>query len=124
MSYNKQTWQTGDIITADKLNHMEDGIASGGVFLVTATDSGEQNIFTIDKSYSEIIAALNNGQIPMLLSRNDIYPLITASYSDEYVIFGRINISAADITQISYGVLNGENTAQRTMKRVTLGSQS
>lgn len=30
MSYTKQTWYTGDIITADKLNHMEDGIASGG----------------------------------------------------------------------------------------------
>lgn len=26
MSYTKQNWQTGDIITAEKLNHMEDGI--------------------------------------------------------------------------------------------------
>ena len=31
MSYEKQTWVTGEIVTADKLNHMEDGIASGGV---------------------------------------------------------------------------------------------
>lgn len=30
MSYEKQTWATGDIITADKLNHMEDGIAGAG----------------------------------------------------------------------------------------------
>ena len=30
MSYTKQTWQTGDTITAAKLNHMEDGIAAGG----------------------------------------------------------------------------------------------
>lgn len=30
MSYEKQTWATGDIVTADKLNHMEDGIAAGG----------------------------------------------------------------------------------------------
>lgn len=30
MAYEKQTWQTGDVITADKLNHIEDGIASGG----------------------------------------------------------------------------------------------
>lgn len=28
MSYNKTTWQNGDVITADKLNHMEDGIDS------------------------------------------------------------------------------------------------
>lgn len=31
MSYEKQTWNCGDVVTADKLNHMEDGIASGGV---------------------------------------------------------------------------------------------
>lgn len=26
MTYVKQTWQTGDVITAEKLNHMENGI--------------------------------------------------------------------------------------------------
>jgi len=26
MTYVKQTWQTGDVITAEKLNHIEDGI--------------------------------------------------------------------------------------------------
>lgn len=31
MSYTKQTWSCGETITADKLNHMEDGIESGGV---------------------------------------------------------------------------------------------
>lgn len=30
MSYEKQTWVTGDVITAEKLNHMEEGISSGG----------------------------------------------------------------------------------------------
>ena len=30
MSYTKQTWATGDTVTADKLNHMEDGIDSAG----------------------------------------------------------------------------------------------
>lgn len=30
MSYVKNTWAKGDIITAEKLNHMEDGIAGGG----------------------------------------------------------------------------------------------
>ena len=35
MSYEKQTWQTGDIITAEKLNHMEDGITSAQVYSVS-----------------------------------------------------------------------------------------
>ena len=26
MAYEKQTWTTGEVITAEKLNHMEDGI--------------------------------------------------------------------------------------------------
>ena len=30
MAYEKQTWKTGDVITEEKLNHMEDGIATGG----------------------------------------------------------------------------------------------
>lgn len=28
--YEKQTWVTGEVITKEKLNHMEDGIASAG----------------------------------------------------------------------------------------------
>ncbi len=28
--YSKQTWNTGDVITEEKLNHMEDGISTGG----------------------------------------------------------------------------------------------
>ena len=28
MSYVKNTWTTGDVITAEKLNHIEDGVAS------------------------------------------------------------------------------------------------
>lgn len=30
MSYDKYTWQTGETITAEKMNHIEDGIAEGG----------------------------------------------------------------------------------------------
>lgn len=36
--YEKQTWKTGDVITEEKLNHMEEGIASGGG-LYTATNT-------------------------------------------------------------------------------------
>lgn len=31
--YEKQTRVTGDVVTADRLNHMEDGISSGGYWL-------------------------------------------------------------------------------------------
>lgn len=68
MSYTPTQWQTGDTITAEKLNHMEDGIAaaaSGGgssnVLIVHGTidPSGEGQEFpmTIDKTADEIVAA-------------------------------------------------------------------
>ena len=31
MEYEKQQWQIGDTVTAEKLNHMEDGIANVGI---------------------------------------------------------------------------------------------
>lgn len=38
MAYIKQTWNTGDTITAEKLNHMEDGIASLSGYDFVLTD--------------------------------------------------------------------------------------
>lgn len=44
MAYEKQTWQCGDVVTAEKLNHIEDGIAnSGGTpLIVTYSEEGEE----------------------------------------------------------------------------------
>lgn len=52
--YEKQNWKTGDVITQEKLNHMEDGIASaianaGAVLIVNANENG-----TLDKTWQEI----------------------------------------------------------------------
>lgn len=44
MAYEKQTWVTGEVITEEKLNHMEDGIAgdSGELYFINveATENG------------------------------------------------------------------------------------
>lgn len=50
MSYEKQTWQTGEVITEQKLNHMEDGIAMGGV-LIVHLDKTEG---ALDKTWQQI----------------------------------------------------------------------
>lgn len=67
MAYTPTVWQTGDTITAEKLNKLENGVASGegGSFLVTATPTG-QDTATIDKTYNEILTALASGQIPIM----------------------------------------------------------
>lgn len=58
MSYTKQTWNNGDVITAEKLNHMEEGIAeggsSGGGPLTAHFDLGTG---ILDKTWAEINAS-------------------------------------------------------------------
>lgn len=59
MSYTKQTWANGDVITAEKLNHMEEGISANGVLVVGQQISG--NTMTLDKTWQEIRGALLTG---------------------------------------------------------------
>lgn len=42
MAYEKYTWVDGELITAEKLNHMEDGIAEGGDTGYTCTETTER----------------------------------------------------------------------------------
>lgn len=64
MAYTKTTWQTGDIITAEKLNNMEDGI--GSVLIVQMTTSDGTTTFVADTDAADIITALQNGIVVIL----------------------------------------------------------
>lgn len=57
MSYEKNDWQNGDVITATKLNHMEDGIADGSIVTATATFDMETQTATLDKTWQEMYDA-------------------------------------------------------------------
>ena len=77
MSYEKQTWQTGDTVTSAKLNHMEDGIASAGgasALIVTNTDG------TLDKTWQEIHDAI---PLVWVTDGEGGYNLAGAAYEDE-----------------------------------------
>ena len=66
MAYTKQTWQTGEVITADKLNYMEDGIAeSPNITVVHFIIDYEQSpvAVTADKTFSELKTAIENGVV-------------------------------------------------------------
>ena len=60
MSYTPTEWKTGDVITAEKLNHIEDGIMSAGsVYLaeMVMDESGERPEF-LDTNFSVIKTAV------------------------------------------------------------------
>ena len=70
MSYEKQTWVNGEVITADKLNHMENGIGEGGggIEIISgemAIDGGEYG-FICTTTYEEVLAMFESGVIPFL----------------------------------------------------------
>ena len=58
MAYTPTVWATGDVITAEKLNHAEGGIEAAYPLIVTATLGDESA--TLDKTWAEIYAAHGN----------------------------------------------------------------
>jgi len=58
MSYTPTNWQSGDVVTSEKLNKIEQGIAAasgGGGIQVIHSDNG-----VLDKTYAEIVTAATN----------------------------------------------------------------
>lgn len=80
MSYTPHTWQTGETVTAEKLNALEQGVASGGgapVMRINAVIdwSGETPTATVDKTFAEIKAHLDGGGFCFLI--DDMYNTYT-----------------------------------------------
>lgn len=66
MAYTPTEWQSGDIVTSEKLNKIENGIAStggGGVMYVTISydEVDGEPVYSADKTIDEIIAAVQSG---------------------------------------------------------------
>lgn len=105
MAYTPTEWQSGDIVTSEKLNKIENGIAGAGgggggeVFMVGGTYNEETGYFTMDKTWSEINEAITAGmhclliinihldQTNSVLDRNFRSVIIGTSY-EKYVAEG------------------------------------
>lgn len=98
MAYEKQTWSTGDVITAEKLNHMEDGINEyldvHYAFKRTDTvENGTHNYsdfecITHDVEIADIYAALQAGRaIRFHVVGTTEYPDTTQEPSVDHIEF-------------------------------------
>lgn len=77
MSYEKQTWECGEIITAEKLNHIEDGLeeasrgggGGGDVSTPLIVNASTQDNFewTCDTTFGEIDDAVRSGRTVLIL---------------------------------------------------------
>ena len=75
MAYTPTNWQDGDVITAEKMNKLEQGVAEGGggVLLVNVTETS--STFTADKTYDEVDAAVEAGKMVYLVYNGFYIPL-------------------------------------------------
>lgn len=105
--YEPYTWETGDVITAELLNHMEEGIAAasqgGGTIegdeffvLVTTGDDVE-----VDKTFTEIYEAFEDGK--------RIIPVFNAGSGSLFFV-GNSIVSSSLITFNFYNISGTENS--------------
>lgn len=103
MAYTKNTWNTGDIVSSQKLNHMEDGIAnSENVFIVGGVSLGEVDALegTLDKTWQEIHdAMLSKICVVVVTDDNSIQQILIseAAYDGNkyYVAFGNYSFETS-----------------------------
>lgn len=108
MAYNKTTWQTGDIVTADKLNNLEQGVANAQTMIVHVTEGGSDDPFDfiLDCTWSEIKTAFDAGmsvKASLQIEEDGVHvstmtPMIGCYYSEtEYgVTFNPTDITPPD----------------------------
>lgn len=91
MPYEPTNWKSGDVVTSAKLNKIEAGIASGGVFVVTDTAG------TLDKTWKEIqdvafavIKTVDGRTLPVLTCANEDpdYLVVYISANNGHVVLG------------------------------------
>lgn len=95
MAYNKTIWKDGDVISASKMNKIEQAVAHSGSgkghCLIHVGKSN--NIITSDSTYSEIYQALNNGYLPIVIAQGNITDNAEATgmYNAYLVNYGTIS---------------------------------
>lgn len=90
MSYEPTEWKTGDVITSEKLNKIENGIANSGRVIyqdITITEIEDGAIYDLGISFNDFIKAKENDQMYIFIVYNrGVYHLFSPNayaYSDE-----------------------------------------
>lgn len=100
MAYEKYTWVDGEVITAQKLNHMEDGIGEANeVFVVHINYDEGTDTYSTEESWDDIKNAVDS-LVPIMAvygCRLLLYDYASYSESDEveFVMFSDTHTSIA-----------------------------
>lgn len=123
MAYEKQVWNCGDTITADKMNHIEDGIENAGggstepLILEEVSSSTRDNctIYTYNATWEEVYQAFHAGRSIFVSVDGDTLPLATIQDNADMTqgglnfLYAQIT-SATDVTFEAISLLPNETT--------------
>ena len=119
MSYTPTNWQTGDTVTAEKLNNMETGIENAAnAFIVTLTPTALDYSGTMDKTTAEITAAFNAGQ-RILFALNTGVDVVYFYASEWYETSGDVILFATTIDVDNNLLIRAHNDAGPTSTTYT-----
>jgi len=119
MSYEPTTWKTGDVITANKLNKIKQGIAAIGdtpvvtdhPIMVVPISTDVSNISTLGNTWQEIHDAYVAGKFIILAAPGNscILNAYSNEYNGNYVVEGT-DIDTGGISQFIATSANGYPT--------------
>lgn len=114
MAYTPTTWATGDIVTAEKLNKLEQGVEGAGGSLVatgtyraaTGAVSGADYEMSLNKTYAQIEAAMEAGQ-SVMISVPESYPAVSYAVAGHYAI---VSVECVNDVYYVYGFVGANPT--------------
>lgn len=71
MSYEPTIWNNGDIITKEKMNKIQQGIADSKIVFIHFTGIDEHENPILDMTYNDIIECLQNEKLPIIIDLRD-----------------------------------------------------
>ncbi len=83
MAYEPKEWACGEVVTADALNHIEQGIADAGggsvaPLIVSVSYNEAEDKFCMDKTFGEIRTAFESARPIIVYDRQDANVTINA----------------------------------------------
>lgn len=124
MAYEKQEWKCGDTVTAEKLNHIEDGIANSGSGVLALTSVRTEEVGDCDYHYTghtlqEVIDALQSG-MPVTWTDDDVEPeayMLTYLSNVEEVDAGSDEAEKGAYRIIGWGLYSNSNAEITPMNK-------
>lgn len=113
MAYSKTTWAANDVITATKLNKMEQGIydaqRGGGALIVGSEYDDNESKYTLNKTWQEIYNAVSQGIVAVI-----VYETPIDGYAQALPVLGAYQLAPTQYgVSVSLGDAMGEYTADQ-----------